>query len=284
MKKFLLASAGLIALSGSLLADTVSTTGTFSAFPTGFSTGTPTWISNGTSPGAPTGGTPFWNDASDDTGNGGSHLMNIGYALTGTGGFTSSILGSESLTGAQDLTNGGSDVPFNMVRNATAYNITLLYADSLDNTGANASTGVVGTTFGYVVGTTATALYNVGNVTSPTGTQSFNPSGVGGVYGFYATVCYNTGNCETYYTNGNAVGTSGGGSAWNHFALFELADGNYVIGFTGQNMVAGEYHGDYQDVVIELSQVSIPEPGTVAIMGLGLAAIGVLGRRRYAKK
>jgi hypothetical protein len=282
MKQFLFASAAVVALSGSMFADTITSTGTLSAFPTSFASSTPTWINGGTPP--TTFGAPFWNDASDDTGVGGSHLMNIGYALTGTGGFTSSILGSESATGAQDLTNGGSDVAFNFVRNATAYNIALIYANSGEDTGGDAMLGVVGTTIGYVVGTTVTPLYNVGITTSPTGLQAFNPVGAGGVYGFYATVCYSTSVCESYYTNGDAFGLSSGGTAWNHFAVFQLADGNYAIGFTSQNGVFGEYHGDYQDVVIELSQTTTPEPGTVAIMGLGLAALGFLGRRRFAKK
>jgi hypothetical protein len=63
-----------------------------------------------------------------------------------------------------------------------------------------------------------------------------------------------------------------------------LNSGNYVVGFTGQNGLFGEGHGDFQDVVIELSASTVPEPGTIAIMGLGLAGLGILGRRRFAKK
>src|SRR5260370_34724403 len=113
MKNVWIATGVVVVASGSMMADTIASPGTFSAFPPGFPAGTPVWISNAISPGPPTGGTPFWNDASDDTGNGGSHLMNIGYALTGTGGFTSSILQfGETMAGATNLTNSGSDVGF----------------------------------------------------------------------------------------------------------------------------------------------------------------------------
>jgi len=285
MKNLWIATAAIVVASGSMMADTISSPGTFSAFPPGFAAGTPAWISNSISPGPPTGGTPFWNDASDDTGAGGSHLMNIGYALTGTGGFTSSILApfGETMTGATNLTSSGSDIGFNFVRNATAYNIVLLYASSGENTGSAASSTTQGTTFGYYVGSPETAIYNVANTNTPVGMQSFNPTTAGNLWGFFATVCYNNaGTCETYTTATGYAGNSPGGTGWNHFALFQLADGNYVVGFTSQNGVFGEYHGDYQDVVVEL--IAIPEPGTVAIMGLGLAAIGLLGRRRFAKK
>jgi PEP-CTERM motif len=32
------------------------------------------------------------------------------------------------------------------------------------------------------------------------------------------------------------------------------------------------------------SAAGVPEPGTIAIMGLGLAGLGLIGRRRFAKK
>jgi hypothetical protein len=290
MKSLWIACAAIVVASGSMLADTISSTGTLSAFPVNFAIGTPTWISNATNPGPPTNGTPFWNNASDDTGVGSSHLMNIGYGLTGTGGFASSILTmGETTTGATDLTNGLADVPFSFVRNAAAYNISLLYANSGLNTGHSwlQGTAAVGSVIGYYVGSTFTPIYTVGQTTSVTGTQAFNPGGSGTVYGFYDTICYavSAGVCTdfaTYTTGGQTVGNDTGGSAWNHFALFQLASGSYVLGFTGQNGVFGEYHGDYQDTVIEISLA--PEPGTVAIMGLGLAALGLLGRRRFVKK
>jgi hypothetical protein len=268
-----IAPAAILAFSGSIYADTViSATGSFSAFQSGFASSTPTWISNATPPA--TTGAPFWNDPSDDTGVGGSHLMNVGYLLTDTGGFagTPSVLGTDTVT--QSFTAGGADpMAFNFVRNAAAYNISLLFADS----GLDTGTASVGTVFGYYVGSTLTPLYTVGLTNSPTPAHAFNPTTPGTSYGFYATVCYLAGSCETYTTGAGNSGNNTGGAAWNHFALFQLASGSYVIGFTGQNGIFGENLGDFQDVVVEL-QVT-PEPGTIAMIGLGFAGIAFLRRR-----
>ncbi|MGA3188293.1 MAG: PEP-CTERM sorting domain-containing protein [Bryobacteraceae bacterium] len=297
MKSFGLAAAAVVALSGGMFADTVnSATGTFSAFPTGFSASTPVWISNTTPPA--TTGTPFWNDASDDTGigpgQGSSHLMNIGYVLTDTGGMTGapSVLGTDTVT--EDFTDTAGGAPengdpaaFNFVRNATAYNVSLLFADSGVDTSANPA-DAVGSQIGYYVGSTLTALYDFGPTFSPTGTKPFNPGASGTSYGFYDTVCYaaSGGVCtksETYETGGDNFGNDPGGAAWNHFALFQLASGSYVLGFTAQDGMFGEGLGDFQDTVIEL-QVITPEPATIAFMGLGLAGLGILGRRRFVKR
>jgi hypothetical protein len=77
---------------------------------------------------------------------------------------------------------------------------------------------------------------------------------------------------------------------WNHFALFELANGEEVLGFEDSPWApgstnGGEGIGDFNDIIIALSPVvSAPEPGTIAIMGMGLAGLGFIGRRRFAKK
>jgi hypothetical protein len=217
--------------------------------------------------------------------------MNIGYVLTDSGGLTgtTAVLGSDTVSSDYVGTGGADPTAFNFVRNATAYNVTLLFADSGLDTSTNPATGV-GSQFGYYLLSspgTLISLYTPGLTSSPTGTASFNPSGN---YGFYDTVCYaaSGGVCtssETYYTSQAATGNNTGGSAWNHFALFQLASGSYVIGFTGQNGMFGEGLGDFQDTVIELTvQNAVPEPGTIAIMGLGLAALGFIGRRRFARK
>jgi len=287
MRKFWIATAAVIALSGSMFADTVTSgTGTFSAFIAPTAATTPVWISNATPPAT----TPaiFWNDASDDTGTGGSHLMNIGYVLTDTGGLTGTtpVLGSDTVSTDLVASGGADPTAFNFVRAATSYNISMLFASSGLDTG-NTIPGAVGSVFGYYLlsapGTLIPIYSNIAGTASPMGTKPFNPSGN---YGLYATVCYSTGatDCETYTTSAGNSGNEPGGAGWNHFALFQLASGNYVVGFTGQDGLFGEGQGDFQDLVIELSASTVPEPGTIAIMGLGLAGLGVLGRRRFAKK
>lgn len=295
MKRYLFIVAAVVVLAGSMLADTVvcpaCVGGTYSAFPATFSLSTKAFT--GSDPGLAS--PVFWNNPSDDTGIGpgqsGSHMMNVGYVLTDSGGVTGtpSVIGSDSVTSDFVATGGADPGAFAFVRNATAYNVVLLFADSGMNTGGNPYAGVVGSQIGYYVGGTYTPLYNLGLTLSPTGSEAFT-AGLGTQYGFYDTICYaaSGGFCTSFetYTSGNGnYGTSNGGAAWNHFALFQLASGNYVIGFTGQNGLYGEDTGDFQDTLIELQAiVSAPEPGTVAIMGLGLAALGLVGRRRFGRK
>ena len=291
MKNFLVTTAAVVVLSGSVFADTVVCAscvgGTSSPFPSFFASSTLAFT--GTNPGSAT--PVYWNNPSDDTGTGGSHMMNIGYVLTDTGGLTGTpaVLGTDTVTSDYVASGGADPSAFSFVRNATAYNISLLFADSAENSGQSWLTGpaAVGSVFGYYVGSTFTPIYTVGPTTSSTATQPFNPGGSGTTYGFYDTVCYSVSagvctNYATYTTEGGTYGNDLGGAAWNHFAVFQLASGAYVVGFTGQNGLYGENVGDFQDTVIELSLA--PEPGTIAIMGLGLAALGVLGRRRLARK
>jgi hypothetical protein len=297
MKRLLFIAAAVVILAGSMLADTVvcpaCVGGTSSPFPANFSSLTAPFTTLNPGPAAPV----FWNNPSDDTGilpsQSGNHMMNIGYVLTDSGGVTGTtpVLGSDTVTSDFVATGGADPSAFAFVRNATAYNIVMLFADSSEDTGGNPIAGVQGSQFGYYVGMTQTPLYNVGLTLSPNSSQAFNPGPVGTQYGFYETICYaaSAGVCTDYetYTSGNGnSGIDNGGASWNHFAVFQLASGSYVIGFTGQNGLYGENIGDYQDTVIELQVASLiaPEPGTIAMMGLGLAALGVLGRRRFARK
>jgi len=311
MKKLLVLSAAVVALSGSILADTVNNLGSaagFTAIPTttSFSSTMTPWSTGYITTNVQT---PFWNNPSSDVlANG--HMTNVGDVLAGlatgtnligsdlVGGiplFTDTVNGSyyaatgavgdPNTGGAAETVNGMSGnttaLAFNLTRNAAAYNIALLFADSSEDTG-NASTG---TTFGTYTGSGSTItlnpLLNPTNNTSgaPVQEGAFNATGT---YGFYATVCYSAGNCETYTTGNGNFGNVSGGAAWNHFALFQLASGSYVLGFEDGNGLFTEGIGDFNDVVVEL--VAVPEPGTIAIMGLGLAALGVLGRRRLARK
>ncbi len=272
MKQVLVIS--VLVLSGRAFGDTVtSATGSFTTFASSFAASTPGW--QGALTPLTTSGSPFWNDPSDDTGAGGSHMMNVGDVLTDSGGLagTTSVLGTDSVAEQFTAAGGTDPADFNFISSGTQYNITLLFADSSLNTGNPAQ----GTIFGYYVGDTFTQIYDVGNTTTPTGTQPFDPTSAGGSYGFYATVCYGGGFCETYTTGSGNTGNEGGAAGWNHFALFQLASGDFAMGFTAADAMVGEGLGDFNDVVIEFQ--GAPEPGTVVVVALGLA--GLLARRRW---
>lgn len=226
-----------------------------------------------------------------DTGVGGSHMMNIGDALGGVGGFTSSVLGSDSA--ANMYTGGGSVDPssFSFVRNATSYNISVIYA----NSGNNAN-GAFSTVFGWIDSSNVKhQLYGpgatvTGNTNTTVGTMAFNPTGAS--YTFYATVCYavSGGVCtisETYTTTSNNTGGATSGAGWNHFALFNLNSNSqsYVIAFEDTNFnTFGEGIGDFNDFVVELSVIpGVPEPATFGMIGLGLVGVAIAARKRFSK-
>jgi hypothetical protein len=312
MKRFLFLSAAVVVLSGSMFADTVNSLGSTAGFTAigstaSFSGAMAGWTSSFITTDVQT---PFWNNPSQDNLLSG-HLSNVGDVLAGLAAGTDEI--GADLTGVvgtgdqihgsyYGVTGGGSGDPntggaaetvngmagmttalaFNLTRNAVAYNIALLFADSSFDTGSGSGT-VFGTYTGSGSALTLNPLFQPATNTSgiPVNEGVFNPSGT---YGFYATVCYSAGNCETYTTgNGNfGIGVTTAGQAWNHFALFQLASGNYVLGFEDANGMFTEGIGDFNDIVVAL--VATPEPGTIGIMGLGLAALGVIGRRRFARK
>lgn len=347
MKKLWLVSAAVVALSGSMFGDAIwsGSTGTLTGNTLGLTsayappntvawTGSPVNLANTQ--------TPFWNNPSGDNLVDG-HVANVGDVLgglaTGTNLIGSDLTGTPSTvtpnTGTQingsyySLTNnasGGDPVnaasptvsgstvsetsalEFSFLSSATSYNIALLFADSMNNTGLASN----GTVFGYYTGSgSSISLHQISgpisnNITGvPTSLATndvLEPNNF--VYGFYATVCQgvNTNNVcneSITYTTGagnfsNNLSSSNallGSLGWNHFALFELASGAEVLGFedTPWSLTSGlaaESIGDFNDLVIELTPPvsSVPEPGTMGILGLSLAGLGFLGRRRYAKK
>ncbi len=341
MKKLLLLSAALVALSGSIFADTINVgststgvlvpvpaTASFQATMTPY-TGGPVNVTNTQ--------VPFWNNPSADTG--GSiivpHLANVGDVLSGLATGTSPVpadVSGGNINGSYYASAAGNGDPvstvapgavaglpgtdsvvpaleFNFLSSQTAMAISLLFADSSQDTG----TAPMGTTFGtYIVpGGGSIQTYQVGGPIADTMTPTafanlsstyFNATTV---YGFYATVCYHStaGVCDnsvTYTTGAGNYSTnipsgSGylGGLGWNHFAFFELADGEWALGFSDSPWALGTPNsvdalGDYNDAIFGITGnapfSAAPEPGTVAIMGLGLAGLGMIGRRRFAKK
>jgi len=365
MKKFVVLSAALVALSSGMFADTLfsGNVGSFTVI-----TGNP--LSTYTNSQIPYSGSPvnvtnsqvpFWNNPSqDNTGladsactftgcaSGGGHVANIGDLLggvvTGTDLIGTNLTGTPSATNTSTTisgayfagTTGNGDsvsaatptnvaglgtstvVPnqeFSFVSQATALQVSVLFAYSgLDCPVGTSNCGTgQWTSFGtYILANgscgsnclfTPTAISNgvSMNLGTPTTAVTDPNDNATTAYGYYATVCYafSGGVCTNSVTYTTGAGNFTNSSlpslqsalAWNHFAFFDLASGQMVIGFEDGLAVGPEGIGDFNDLVFSVSgnQVlfsgtSTPEPGTIAIMGLGLAGLGLIGRRRFAKK
>ena len=353
MKKLWLLSAGLIALSGSMFGDMIytgagtTTAGTMVGIPTTSSFVASQLPYTGSAVAPPAVGVPFWNNPSSDGTPPPSpalvdgHIANVGDVLAGlstgtnligsnlSGGniqgnyFTNTQGGTTDGNAVIPYTSGTSLTPaneFQLVSQGNAQTISLLFADSANDTGVMGSANSIGT---YIIFngnfTEATVLdADVANNTTGTavGLGTYNNGLVvntGTVYGFYVNVCYvwsgTACTASVTYTSGNGnfitpltvdpANTLASGSGWldalgwNHFAFFQLANGEEALGFTDTPNVymnaPGDVEGlgDYNDIVLGITGnagLSTPEPGTIAIMGLGLAGLGLIGRRRFAKK
>jgi hypothetical protein len=340
MKKFWVVSAALVAFSGSTFADTINlptSTGQLVGVPSTsvFSAATPAYpvtsVANSQ--------TPFWNDPSSDTGPAivTAHVANVGDVLsglaTGTSPLNAANISAGNINGSYYASASGNGDPisvtpagavsglpgtesvvpaleFNFVSSQTAMAVSLLFADSSQDTG----TSPMGTVFGtYIVPNGGTIQKfqiggAIGDTTTPTafGNLAANFFNNNTVYGFYATVCYasSAGACTNSVTYTTGVGNYStnipagngflGGLGWNHFSFFELANGDWALGFSDTPWALGSPNsvsglGDFNDAIFGITgnapfTTSAPEPGTIAIMGLGLAGLGVIGRRRFAKK
>jgi PEP-CTERM motif len=348
MKKFWLLSATLVVLSASMFADSIYTGSGTTSNGTTFGIGATSTFCCSAAPSTTNSQSPFWNNYSGDTVGANAHQNNVGDILAGSSTGTNLLGGTTNLTGTPTvlgtstqvngsyyaLTSGAGGDPvtvnttttnvtpaldFQFQSTQTSYAISLLFADSGNNTGTSGTATSIGTYImlggvfteaSLIDGAVANNTTGTATALTVTNAQNNNELVVnnGTIYGFYATVCYaftgTTCTASVTYTTGNGnfvtpgfTGTQDAGwlgsLGWNHFALFNLASGEEVLGFEDSpwaitnSSAGGEAEGDFNDVVIGLvgnTAQAAPEPGTIAIMGLGLAGLGILGRRRFAKK
>jgi hypothetical protein len=193
---------------------------------------------------------------------------------------------------------------FSFIRQAASVEITLLYSNSSTNN--NLEFGL------YNASSTSTALNShdivqqggVTNLNSIIGT-TYDVSNPFATYGIYARTCdVNAatgacpgGNVVTYFSDVALNGVNGDTPAADvnhmHWALFQsgtnaavyyLALEDFAIQSGTRNNIEG--YGDYNDLIIELNTSGVdpaPEPATISIVGLSLAGLGLLGRRKLKK-
>jgi len=301
-------------------ADTLNTgggfftsTGTFTAF-----NGATLLATQGSCPGGVcTAGSVFFNNTSSDNvvgslNSGGSTAANAGDFLGATGAFSPSngTIAGCSTCGVNYMASGGqmylqANSPdfasaFSFIRQAASVQITLLYSNSSTNN--NLEFGL------YDASSVTSALQNhaivqqggVTNLNNIIGTV-YNVTNPYATYGIYARTCdinAATGACPganivTDFSNVAMNSLNGddpaADSAHMHWALFQSGTNAAIyylaledFSFQSGNFNSVEGFGDYNDLIIELNTdaAPIPEPATLSIVGLSLASLGVLRRRK----
>jgi hypothetical protein len=212
-------------------------------------------------------GFPYWDGNSADYGSAG----NIGNYLTSTGAFTGAGANVGTLP-YWGTSTGGFDTSFAFGNPWATQGTATLMLEVAGYSNQN--------TFGWYTVDAGTINLNqlFSGSASPPATLSFTP---GEVFGFYITTPQN----YTYFTQSayNRVTSTGASAdtAFQHFALFQQQPNTYWLGIED---LFGGGDRDYNDMVVKLTYVPVPEPRTMILLGIGLLGLGLFGRRRMLKK